>query len=305
LSIPAFFAGFFWRAPLILNVADLWPDVILDGGFMEDGLLVRCLYGLERWCYKRAAYVNAVTDWIAKILREKKSIPEEKILFLPNGVDIHRFQPKLPDESLKSRLSLSGKQIVLWAGTLGYAHGLDNVLRAAKLLEPRAPDIHFLFVGDGSARERLIRLKAQLALGNVSFHDPVSHDEIVSYYSIAFCGLASLLDIPTYRGARPSKIFPVFASAKPLIFVGRGETADLVRQADAGMVVPPGDPQSLANVVLDLAQSPHLARTLGENGRRFVEDNLQWSTLVERWLKSLRPEPLQNVATRSSISLSQ
>jgi glycosyltransferase involved in cell wall biosynthesis len=184
------------------------------------------------------------------------------------------------------RLGLSGKRIVLWAGTLGYAHGLDNVLMAAKLLQEES-DIHFLFVGDGSARPSLIKMHSDLHLGNVTFRDPVPLDSVPAYFSIAFCGLASLVDIPAYEGARPSKLFPVLASGKPLIFVGKGEAAQLVERAQAGIVLPPGDPQRLADAFLRLARNPELAAELGRNGRRYVEQHLQWSSLVGEWLRQL------------------
>lgn len=286
LSVSAFLAGLFWRAPFIFNVADLWPDVIVDGGFMKEGMIIRFLRKLEQWSYRRADYVNTVTDWMFKILREKKSVPEEKLLFLPNGVDTRKFHPSPPDEGLKKHLGLTGKQIVLWAGTLGYAHGLDKVLESAKLLEVHR-DLHILFVGDGSAREDLLRLRKELLLTNVTFHEPVPLDEIPAYYSISFCGLASLIDIPIFEGARPSKLFPVLASGKPLIFVGKGESARLVERAQAGIVVPPGDPGLLAEAILSLARDPALCTSLGENGRRFVEDHLDWSRLVSTWLRHL------------------
>jgi glycosyltransferase involved in cell wall biosynthesis len=304
LSLTAWLAGLLWRAPFIFNVADLWPDVILDGGFMKDGFAFRCLRAVESWSYRRAAYVNTVTDWILKVLREKKSVPAEKLLFLPNGADTRQFSPRPPDESLQSSLGLSGKQVVLWAGTLGYAHGLDNVLRAAKLLEAH-PNLHFLFVGDGSARQDLLRLKQELRISNVTFHDPVPLDQVPAFFSLSFCGLASLVDIPTYEGARPSKLFPILASAKPLLFVGKGESALLVQRARAGIVVPPGDPQLIADAILRLANDPALCQEFGDSGRRFVEDHLQWSTLVNNWLAQLAPKRAQQgsvVETASSVS---
>lgn len=286
LSVPAFLAGVLWRTPFIFNVADLWPDVIVDGGFMKEGWIVRCLRAVERWSYRRAAYVNAVTDSMFRTLHERKSIPAEKLLFLPNGVDTLKFRPSLPDEDLKRKLGLTGKQIVLWAGTLGYAHGLDKVLEAAKLLETNK-EIHFLFVGDGSARGALLRLHQELRLTNVTFREPVSLDEIPAYYSIAFCGLSSLIDIPLFEGARPSKLFPILASGKPLLFVGKGESAHLIESAQAGVVVPPGDPSVLAEAILHLARNPGLCASLGNNGRRFAEDHLDWSRVVGDWLRHL------------------
>jgi colanic acid biosynthesis glycosyl transferase WcaI len=283
LSFPAYIAGLFWGAPFIFNVADLWPDVILDGGFMKDGFVMRVLLAIERWSYRKAAYVNNVTDWIANVLKEKKKVPAEKLVFLPNGADTTRFQPRPADDALQNALGLAGKKIILWAGTLGYAHGLEHVLQTAKLLEPHA-EIHFLFVGDGSARKDLERIAQEMKLENVTFRDPVSLDSIAAYHSISMCGLASLVDIPVYEGARPSKVFPVLASAKPLLFVGKGEGARIVRDANAGIVVPPADPQALAESILQLARDPELAERLGKNGRQYVEEHLQWTRLVSDWL---------------------
>jgi colanic acid biosynthesis glycosyl transferase WcaI len=302
LSLPAFIFGLLWRAPFIFNVADLWPDVIVDGGFMKEGFVIRCLRMIEKWSYRRAAYVNTVTDWIVKVLHEKKSVPAEKLLFLPNGVDTERFRPLPPDEALIANLGLQNKKIVLWAGTLGYAHGLENILQAAKPLAAE-PDIHFLFVGDGSAKSDLLRLKETLNLTNVSFLDPVPLEQVPAFYSISFCGLASLVDIPTYEGARPSKVFPVLGCAKPLLFVGKGEAADLVRRAEAGIVVQPGDPQAFADAVLTLVRNPALAEELGQNGRRFVEANLQWSTLVSNWLSHLEKGRAHQAAAATKVSL--
>jgi glycosyltransferase involved in cell wall biosynthesis len=291
LSVPAWAMGLLWRSPFIFNVADLWPDVIVDQGFIKEGLIMKILRSVEGWSYRRAAYINTVTEWIVKVLQDKKNVPAKKILFLPNGADTEFFSPRPPDELLLNRLGLSGKQIALWAGTLGFAHGIDNILSAAKLLQASHPDIHFLFVGNGSARAELITQARSMALTNVTFLDPVPLSEIVHYYSICFCGLASLINIPVYEGARPSKVFPVFASAKPLIFIGSGEGARLVEDADAGAVVPAGDPQALAETLARFASDPALAAECGRNGRRFVEENLQWSAIVGSWLAQLEPPP--------------
>lgn len=289
LGLPAFVASRVWNVPFIFNVADLWPDVILEAGFLREGFIIDMMRWLEQWSYRKAAFVNAVTEGLRDSLLRDKSVPPSKIRFLPNGVDTKLFRQKAPDASLKARLGLEGKRIVLWAGTLGAAHGLNFVLDAAKLIESRE-DCHFLFVGDGSAKAQLRAQQLKMNLGNVTFLDPVPLDQLPSYFSIAECGLASLRPVPLFDGARPSKIFPVLASGKPLVFVGKGETAELVRRANAGIVVPPEDPQALAEALLTLFEDPHMAGSLGESGRRYVEENLQWEKLVSNWVASL-PTP--------------
>lgn len=288
LSIPAYLAGLFWGVPFVFNVADLWPDIIVEGGFLKDGFIVRLLYALERWSYSKARVINVVTHGLRDALIGKKSVPAQKVLLLPNGVDTTLYCPRPSDDAFKETLGLTGKKVILWAGTLGYAHGLEHVLRAAKFLESR-PEIHFLFVGDGSAKGDIKKLCAEMDLHNVTFRDPVQLERLPPYFSIAEIGLSSLLGLPLYDGARPSKFFPILASAKPLLFAGQGEAAKLVGDAKAGVVVPPENSQALADAISLLLDSPEMLNELGQNGRRFVEAHFQWSTLVAHWIAQLSP----------------
>ena len=303
-SIPARIAKLVWGVPYIFNVADLWPDAAVENGFLDEGSLAhRLLTFLENWSYRGAAYVNAVTEGIRDTLISRKSVPTEKVLFFPNGADITHYQPRDPEIKLKHQLGLDGKKIILWAGSIGRAHGLEYVLQAAKLLE-NYTDIHFLFLGDGSNRPQLERLKNDLALRNVTFKDPVPSEDLPPYYSIAECGLASLTALPIHVGARPSKIFAVLASGKPVIFVGAGECARLIESANAGIVIPPQCPAIMAAEVLRLIGDPNRIRQLGKNGRKFVEENYRWSDIVSKWVANLRPKPASTLKPTSVTATS-
>jgi len=286
LSLPGFLFSRIWGVQLILNVADLWPDSVREKGFLKQGFLIELIAWLERWSYKKAAYVNAMTEGMRESLLRDKGVSPGKVLFLPNGVDTVLYRPRPEDTGLKSRLGLEGKKIVLYAGTQGHAHALEHVLYAAKLLEGQR-EIHFLFLGNGSARLGLEQLHKELKLRNVTFLNPIPLDQLPPYFSIAECGLSSLRDLPLFDGARPAKVFPILASGKPLIFVGRGEGALLVQRANAGIVVPPANPQALVETILLLTADPALALELGRNGREFVEANLQWSKLIGEWMDRL------------------
>lgn len=286
LTLPGYLFSRIWGISYILNVADLWPDSVREKGFLKQGPLIEWIAWLERWSYKKAAYVNAMTEGMRETLLREKGLPPEKVLFLPNGVDTSLYRPRPEDTDLKNRLGLQGKKIILYAGTQGHAHALEHVLRAAKLLENQ-PEIHFLFLGNGSARAGLEELHKELHLRNVTFRDPISIEQLPPYFSIAECGLSSLRDLPLFDGARPAKVFPVLASGKPLIFVGRGEGAQLVERAKAGIVVPPANPEALVEAVNQLMSDPSLAQELGKNGREFVQANLQWSKLIGDWMANL------------------
>jgi glycosyltransferase involved in cell wall biosynthesis len=285
LTMTGYLYSRFRSVPFILNIADLWPDTVIDMGLVRKGLATDLLSRLERWSYRKATYVNAITQGIHSSLLLEKKVGPQKVLFLPNGVSTATYRPQPPDEGLKQKLGLSGKKIVLYAGTLGRAHGLENVLKTAQLLDHN-PEIHFLFLGDGSERRRLQNLQSEMGLRNVTFHDFVPLSELRAFYSIADCGLASLLNLQMFEGARPSKIFAVLASGKPIVYFGQGEGARLVEQAHAGVVVPPEDSVALARIISELLSNPALVHELGENGRRFVTENYEWSKLVAAWIAS-------------------
>jgi putative colanic acid biosynthesis glycosyltransferase WcaI len=285
LGVPAFVMSRLWRVPFIFNVSDLWPDSAVQMGIVKSKCLIWAARRLENWIYRKASYGSAVTKGIREALRIK-GVPESKLLFLPNGVDTEMFKPAPPDLAFKKSLGLEGKKVVLYQGNLGYAQGLEVLLKAAKLLENDS-DIHILFVGDGSQRTDLEKLSLDLALSNATFMKPVAPSELPRFFSIAACGFASLRNLPLFQGARPSKIFPIMSSGKPVVFMGDGEAARLINTAQAGIVLPFGEPGTLAQALRQLADRPGNAEELGKNGRRYVEDHMQWTGLIQTWLAEL------------------
>ena len=286
LGIPGWIAAKCWRASMVFNVADLWPDSARDLNIIRGRFLIGSATLLERWIYDRANYVTAVTDGIRDTLLREKHLPRGKVLFLPNGVDTRLFQPGPPDESLKQALGLAGKRVVLYAGNHGYAGAVEQLLRAASDLRDDA-SIHFLLVGDGPEKPSLQRLAADLHLENVSFHNPVPIDELPPLLSISDLAAVTLRKARITEGARPAKMFVMMAGAKPIVLAAQGEAATLLKTANAGTVVPPEDPVLLAGAIRALLNDPVRAKQLGANGRAFVKATFEWSSLVHGWLAQL------------------
>jgi glycosyltransferase involved in cell wall biosynthesis len=287
LSAPAWLMGLRWRRPFIFNVADLWPDSVRELGLMGEGVTLRVAEWLEGWSYARAKFVNAVTEGIRDDLVTKKRVPARKVLFLPNGVDIELFKPREADHELATELGLAGKQVIVYAGTLGLAQGLDVGLHAMDEVRHTHPDARLVFIGDGSDRVRLEGVARSLKLDNVVFLPPNTPEYIARLYSFATAGFASLKDLPLFEGARPSKIFPIMGCGRPVLYSGAGEGARLVEAAHAGIVVPPEDPKALAGAIRQLLGQPEEAALIGRNGRSYVEENLSWRALIADWLAEL------------------
>jgi colanic acid biosynthesis glycosyl transferase WcaI len=287
LSVPGFLYCKFQRVPFVFYVADLWPDAVRDNLALNgDGVTLQLARLLERWSYRKADYVCAVTEGILADL-ENRGVPQRKLLFLPNGVDLEQFAPMPPDDRLKQKLGLQDKEIVLYAGTHGYAHGVERILEAARVLQERRPECHFVFVGDGSAKPMLKREAAKLGIHNVTFLDPVPPEKVGSLFSIALCGLVSLNESSISQHTRPAKSLTAMSCGRPVVYIGPGEGGRLVRNANAGLVLESGEPHAIADAICRLAADPALAARLGRNGRKFVEEYLPWPLLVRRWLHDL------------------
>ena len=287
LSVPAFFYSRLRNVPFVLYVADLWPDAVRDNlGLNREGVTLKLVRALERWSYRKADYVCAVTEGILSELQSRR-VPQSKLLFLPNGVDVDQFAPMPPDHGLRHELGLQNKEIVLYAGTHGYAHGMEQILGAAKVLQERRPQCHFVFVGDGSAKPVMIRQAKELGIRNVSFLDPVPPEQVRRLFSIALCGIVSLNESSISQHTRPVKSLTAMGCGRPVVYIGPGEGGRLVKNANSGFVLERGDPDAIAEAICHLAADPRLAESLGQNGRKFIEENLPWQLLVDRWLHDL------------------
>jgi glycosyltransferase involved in cell wall biosynthesis len=274
-----------WRVPMILNISDLWPDSALQLGLLREGATARAMRRLESWAYRHADFITAVTQGIRKALVSEKGVPEKKLLFMPNGVDTEVFRPRPFDESLAHELGVDGKAVMLSAGTIGYGAGLDVVLDAAKRLSDQP--VAFVLAGAGSERNRLREASTARELTNVHFIGPRTPTDVARLYSIATAGLTTLLDSPLFVGTRPARTLATMACQKPVIYSGAGEGASLVEEAGAGLIVAPEDSEALTNAVCAMLADADTAEEMGRRGRRFVEANLTWDTLVDNWLAQL------------------
>lgn len=284
-GIPAFIMARLWRRPFIFCVADMWPDSVSGLGLMKEGPLLKLARGLEGCLYRKATYVSAVTEGIRQTLLERKRVPRHKVVFLPNGVDTDLFRPREPDEKLAQELGLAGRNVVLYAGTYGYAHGIEVVFRAAEKL--RDENVEFIFVGNGSDGDRVLVLANDMKLSNVRFLPPAPPEYIARLLSISCAGLSTLRDVSLFADRRPAKIFPILGCGKPVLYSGAGEGAELIRDARAGIVTPPGDAAALAGAVKTIIANPDMAAQMGASGRKYIEDNLSWPLLVSDWLRQL------------------
>lgn len=276
------------QVPLVLEVRDLWPDYFAEMGVLTNGLALRLLLRLERSLYARAAAIVTVAEGAREWLIERKAVPPAKVHCIPNGVDPDRFAPAPPAAAaVRRRHGCDGKFVVGYIGNHGLGQGLEAVVDAARLLAAE-PNVHFLFVGDGAEKSRIVARAAAARLSNVTFLPACPRDEVAGYYQAADVCLVPLADVPAFRNTIPSKVFEILGSARPVIGALRGEGADVITRSGAGPVVPPADAPALVDAVRRLQAMSRAERdALGERGRGFVALHYDRRRLADRYLELL------------------
>jgi glycosyltransferase involved in cell wall biosynthesis len=224
---------------------------------------------LERFLYGRAdALVVNSPGFIDHL--EGRGAKKEKIVLIRNGVDPAMFDPTSGGAEFRLRYGLEEKFVALYAGAHGLSNDLTVLLDAAEHLRGDSR-IRFLLVGDGKEKPNLVLRATERKLDNIVFLPPVAKHDMAEVLAASDCGIAILKPIPLYGTTYPNKVFDYMAAGRPVVLAIDGVIRKVVEEARAGVAVPPGDPQALAQAVRGLADDPSAARKMGSRGRSIVE----------------------------------
>lgn len=278
-SSPPLFVGgaalaisYLRRMPLFFEVRDLWPESAVQLGVLSDKRAIRWSTRLEEVCYRRSQHVIVVTNGIKRRLIDR-GFADKKVTVIPNGANTDLYFAQPADPHLQQQLGIDPDDlVVIYVGLVGLIHGLETVIYAAELLLQHR-DVRFLFVGDGPRKNAIVKLSNEKSLSNVHFHDAVPERQLPGYIALAQVGLHVQRRLEVSRTALPVKVFSYMACELPIIIAAEGEGAQLVDDAQAGIIVPAEDPSKLAKAILSLKSDPVKRQEYGQNGRRFVEAN--------------------------------
>jgi colanic acid biosynthesis glycosyl transferase WcaI len=265
--------------PFVFDLRDLWPEVAIEAGeFRAGSSMTRVWHALARFLYARADHITPVTERKrAKLLAI--GVPPHKLSVVSNGVDLDLVPPTINGHK-REELGLGDKFIVLYAGLIGVAQGVEIAIHAADHLR-EYKDVHFLIVGDGVRREALLARVAEMGLTNVTMLPRQPREAIPAFMSAAECCLVPLLNA-NIDDAVPSKLLEAWAYSRPVILAAGGEAADLVNRSAGGVVVDPECPEQLAAAVLRLRVNRATLEAYGARGRHFVEQQFDRRALALR-----------------------
>jgi glycosyltransferase involved in cell wall biosynthesis len=273
------------RRPFLLEIRDLWPSFAIDMGILRNPLLIILARWLERFLYARATHLLVNSPAYREYLIQQ-GVSADKIALIPNGVTTSMFDPAARGEKIREQWQINGDFVVTYAGALGVANDIPNILRAAERLRKQA-HIRFLLVGDGKERKSLEAITEQMQLSNVIFTGSIAKTRIPEVLAASDACMATLQNIPMFTTTYPNKVFDYMAAGRPTILGIDGVIRQVIEAAQAGIFVSPGDDQALAKAVLNLANDPQRAKEMGLSARAYVEKHFERTQQSQEFVKLL------------------
>ena len=213
-------------------------------------------------------------------------LPPERVVYLPNGVDRHRYASweRADPAPLRERLGLSGHPVVLLY-TRFDRFALGRAVEVLSSVAREAPEVRFLVVGRGffGEEEALQREMAGRGLGEkLVYAGWVSEEELPAYLSVGDVAYYPMDDNLINRASGSMKLLELLVAGRAVVTDAVGENREVLEDRRSGWLTPAGDISAQAEALVTLLQSPEMRRSLGEAARRRVWQEYDWGYLVER-----------------------
>ncbi len=292
LGISAYLLKKIKKTKLIFNVSDLWPESAEKLGLISNKFLLKISVLLEEFLYKKSEIITCQTQGIVKNILNR--FPDKTIYWLKNGVDTNFYNPENIKTIWREENGFSNNDfILLYAGIIGYAQGLDVILKSAQALKnyDSHRQIKFVLLGDGPEKQRLIEIKNKLNLDNVYFFNSVSKNNMPAVIKAIDVAVIPLKRLDIFKGAIPSKIFENLAMKKPILLGVEGEAKELfIDQGKCGLSFVPEDHKDLYKKIIEIYNSPELLNFLGNNALEYVKKYFSRDKIADEFWELIREQ---------------
>lgn len=279
--------SFFYGAKFIYYCQDIYPDVGIISGKLRNPIFNFILTVANMISYKFSEKIIVIGESMKKLLI-KKGIVEDKITVIHNWADTKNVYPVEKSKNLFiSKYNLSDFFTVMYSGNLGYTQNLEKVLDVANELKSYK-DMKFIFIGDGGNKLKLEKIAIEYGLANFMLL-PYQDIEDIKYSLNA----ADIHLIPFKEGLSgvlvPSKVYNVLACGKPFIgwIDSDSEISDIAKKYNCGLIVNPGDVNSLKEAIVWSYKNKDKLNDMGKNGLKAINGNFDLETAINRFAEIL------------------
>jgi glycosyltransferase involved in cell wall biosynthesis len=271
IALPGIYASRRLQVPMIFEVRDLWPEVLIAMGVLRNPVAIAAAQWLERAAYRHAAHVVTLSPGMKEgVVRH--GIPAERVSVIPNGCDCRTFDisPEVGEAFRRRHEWLGDRPLVTYAGTLTTANGVSYLAQLAAEAQRLAPEVRFLVVGGGMEEAVIRRTAGELGvLGRNFFMMPsLPKREVPACLSATDLAASLLINVPALQASSANKFFDALAARRPILINYEGWLATLLRSTGAGLVIPPDDHRrgaaELCGFLGDPARVAHARSAAGE-----------------------------------------
>ncbi|MDI6891100.1 MAG: glycosyltransferase family 4 protein [Thermodesulfovibrionales bacterium] len=269
-------------AKFILNVQDIFPQNAIDLGGLKNKFMIKFFEKMEKSAYKCANRIVVHSESNRDFLQNKKGVPEDKIDVIYNWVDTEPYRNVKRTGRFRKLYGLDNKFVFLFAGVIGPSQGLDMVVKMASKLK-EIHSICFLLVGDGTEKDRLIRMTESYGFKNVLFKAFVSKEEypdLVKDMDVGLVCLSSKNKTPVV----PGKILGYMAASKPVVAFLHKESDghSLIEKAKCGFTAVSDDEEKMFETILKVYNKRDKLSQYGENGFQYISTNFEKNVCIDK-----------------------
>jgi len=206
---------------------------------------------------------------------------DEKVHFIPNGVDLRRFNPDLDGTSIKKRLKVEDKYVVFTVRKHKPKYGIMYLIIAAALVLKKRSDVVFIIGGDGPLRKFHEELAVRLGIRDkIIFTGRISQKDLPYYYAAS-----DVVVVPSVQEAFGLVVSEAMACGRPVIGSRVGGILDQIIDGVNGFLVAPKKPEQIAEKIVYLIDNSSEARRMGMNGRRIAEEKFDIEKRIDQIIR--------------------
>ena len=261
------------RKKLWSYIKDIQPDAAITLGMLRNKFVIAVSRWMEKVLYQNSDKVLVLSEGMKRNIAAK-DVASEKLEVVPDSIDIDELYCKSAHDRAISRFrkkyNLQDRFLVLYSGNLGVKHNVEIIVECAQRLAADK-EIFFAIVGQGASRPRLEEMIAEHKLENVGLFPLAERVDLPDMLCSADVLLApqrrEVIDIVV-----PSKLLSYLGSGRPVIASAHpdSEAATILTTHDAGILIPPEEPDELAAKVQKVKSEPEWAAAIGSRGRELV-----------------------------------
>lgn len=285
IALPAVPTAKALKVPLVFEVRDLWPELPIAMGALNNPILQKIAYSLENWAYKNSEAIVALSPGMKEGIL-KTDYPKHQVAVIPNSSDLELFNIE-NEKVIQFRTSLTWLQnrpLIVYTGTFGHINGVGYLVELAAKLKDINPEIRILLVGDGVEFDTVTSLAQEKSVlnHNLFMMKQVPKKDIPVILNAATLCTALFIDKPEMRANSANKFFDALAAGKPIMINYGGWMVDLIEKNNCGLVTWNLDIEASAKKVANFITDPELYGIAAANAKRLANTQFHRDVLAEQ-----------------------